>query len=261
LTFLSSVLVQAISYFLPVYFQAVKSTTALRSGVSFLPFAIGTLFFAVLSGTLLSKFGAYRPLHVSAFALSSIGFGLFTFLNETSSKVAWAFFQLISSAGSGMILSVLLPAIMAGLQESDVASASASYSFIRTFGYIWGVTIASTIFNTSFNNNLSLISSPYLIKQLENGGAYSLASQLHQLHTTLDAGVRSEVEQVYLISLKTIWWVGLGFSLVGFFLVGAEKGLQLRTELDADYGIEDKTGTIAHDSPVGIDPEKVLGEK
>ncbi|OJD09809.1 hypothetical protein ACJ73_10080, partial [Blastomyces percursus] len=38
LTILSSVLIQAISYFLPVYFQAVKGTTILRSGVYVLPF-------------------------------------------------------------------------------------------------------------------------------------------------------------------------------------------------------------------------------
>lgn len=63
LTFTSSVLVQAVSYFMPVYFQAVKATTVLQSGTNFLPFAIGTLFFAVISGILLSKFGAYRPLH------------------------------------------------------------------------------------------------------------------------------------------------------------------------------------------------------
>ncbi|PQE04871.1 major Facilitator Superfamily protein [Rutstroemia sp. NJR-2017a BBW] len=207
LTFLSSVLVQAISYFLP-------------SGINFLPFAIGTLVFATMSGILLSKFGAYRPLHATAFALSAVGFGLFTLLDGSTSKVAWAFFQLIASAGSGMILSILLPAIMAGLPESDVASASAAYSFVRTFGYIWGVTIASIIFNSEFNKHLSSISSPTLQKELE----------------------------VYVKSLRTIWWVGLAFSIVGFFVVGAERGLELRKELETEYGIDDEKKATTKDN-------------
>ncbi|PQE32926.1 major Facilitator Superfamily protein [Rutstroemia sp. NJR-2017a WRK4] len=248
LTFLSSVLVQAISYFLPIYFQAVLGTTVFHSGINFLPFAIGTLVFATMSGILLSKLGAYRPLHTTAFALSAIGFGLFTLLDESTSKVAWAFFQLIASAGSGMILSILLPAIMAGLPESDVASASAAYSFVRTFGYIWGVTIASIIFNSEFNKHLSSISSSALQKELEDGAAYSFASHVHEVRGQYDASVWNEVVQVYVKSLRTIWWVGLAFSIVGFFAVGAERGLELRKELETEYGIDEEKKITTKDN-------------
>lgn len=139
LTFTSSVLVQALSYFLPVYFQAVQSTTALDSGTLFLPFAMGSLAFAVAAGILLSKFGKYKPLHGAAFALSSIAFGLLTLLGPIIPKVAYVWYELIASAGAGLVLSVLLLAVMAPLPENYVASASATYSCIRTFGYIYGV--------------------------------------------------------------------------------------------------------------------------
>ncbi|PSN74827.1 MFS general substrate transporter [Corynespora cassiicola Philippines] len=252
LTFLSSVIVQAISYFMPVYFQAVKGENALRAGVSFLPFAIGTLTFAVVAGALLSKFGAYRPLHAIAFGLSAIAFGLFTLLDENTSRVAWAFFQLIASAGSGMILSVLLPAIMAALPESDVASSSAAYSFIRTFGYIWGVTIASIIFNAEFNSDLYKISDESTRAQLADGAAYAFASQ--QLVDQLGPTVKQQVVGVYVGSLKTVWWVGLGISLVGLFAVAGERGLELRKELDTEFGLDDEkkdssnsVGTVDHE--------------
>ncbi|TEY16571.1 hypothetical protein BOTCAL_2365g00010 [Botryotinia calthae] len=247
LTFLSSVLVQVISYFLPIYFQAVLGSTVFHSGVNFLPFAIGTLVFATMSGILLSKLGAYRPLHAAAFALSAVDFGLFTLLDGSTSKVAWVFFQLIASAGSGMILSILLPAIMAGLPESDVASALAAYNFVRTFGYIWGVTIASIIFNSEFNKNLSSISSSTPQKELEDGAAYSFASHFYEVRGQYDASVWNEVIQVYVKSLRTIWWVGLAFSLVGFFVVGSERGLELRTELETEYGVDEDKKTTTQD--------------
>ncbi|KAI9647931.1 hypothetical protein NHQ30_004320 [Ciborinia camelliae] len=233
--------------------RAVLGTTVFHSGVNFFPFAIGTLVFATMSGILLSKLGAYRPLHATAFALSAVGFGLFTLLDGSTSKVAWAFFQLIASAGSGMILSILLPAIMAGLPESDVASASAAYSFVRTFGYIWGVTIASIIFNSKFNENLSSISSSMLQKELEDGAAYSFASHVHEVRGQYDANVWNEVVQVYVKSLRTIWWVGLAFSLVGFFVVGAERSLELRKELETEYGIDEDKKTTTQDSGENVD--------
>ncbi|KAL3469303.1 MFS general substrate transporter, partial [Aspergillus californicus] len=175
LTFLSSILVQAQSYFLPIYFQAVQGTSVLRSGIVFLPFALGTLVFAVISGSLLSAFGEYIPLHATSFALSALSFGLFTRLDASSSTATWAIFELIASAGAGIILPVLLPAIMAALPESDVATATATYSFIRTFGYIWGVTIASVVFNAAIEGGLNSVADAGLRGELGDAAAYSFA--------------------------------------------------------------------------------------
>jgi len=124
-------------------------------GRQFLTFAIGTLFFAVIGGVLLSKIGTYRPLHASAFDFSAIGTGLFTLL-DASSTVKWAIFQFIASVGSG--------------------------TAPRTFGYIWGVTVPSIIFNAVFNNSLSIIPSASLRVQLKDGKAYAFASQVHLLN-------------------------------------------------------------------------------
>jgi EmrB/QacA subfamily drug resistance transporter len=242
LTFLSSATVQMVGYFMPIYFQAVQATSVLDSGTYYLPFAFGTLAFAVISGVLLSKFGAYRPLHVASFALSAIGFGLFTLLTDHSPKVMWAWFELIASMGSGAILSVLLPAVMAALPESDVAAASAAFCFIRTFGYIWGVTIASIVFNDQVNRNLGTISDLGMREALKDGAAYAYASQAHVLKDRLlgeNPQLWAEIVRVYITSLNTIWWVGLGISILGFFCVGFERGLELRQELDTDYGIEE----------------------
>ncbi|KAF1974668.1 MFS general substrate transporter [Bimuria novae-zelandiae CBS 107.79] len=236
LTFFASVLVQSAAYFLPVWFQAVLGTTVLQSGVDFLPLAIGTLVFAVVGGLLLSKFGAYRPLHAAAFGLSAIGFGLFTILSPSTAR--WAVFQLVASAGLGITQSTLLPAIMAGLPEADVAASAAVYSFIRTFGFIWGVTMPSIIFNAVVNKNLSLISSDSLRDQLRNGAAYSFASEVHKLRDDLGSEIWDEFVKVYTKSLNVIWWVSLGISIAALASVAGEDGLELRNELETEYGLD-----------------------
>ncbi|CAG8956325.1 hypothetical protein HYFRA_00003705 [Hymenoscyphus fraxineus] len=240
LNFLGAVLLQSSGYFLPIYFQAVVGTTISTSGVYFIPMTIGILIWAVVGGIALSKFGSYRPIHAAMFATSAIGFGLFTTLHENSPKVAWAFFEIITAV-LGMTVSTLLPAVLAALPESDVASASAVFSFIKTFGFVWGVTLPSLIFNAVFHNNLYRVSSPDLRAQLENGAAYSFASQAHRMRLLVDAKVWSEVIGVYIAALKIIWWFGLGISIVAFFVVGLERGLELSTVLETDYGLDDGT--------------------
>lgn len=133
LSFTSSVLIQASAYFLPVYFQAVKGTTTLKSGTYFLPFALGMLVFAAVAGGVLAKLGRYKPIHAVAFGVIAVTFGLFTLLDRSTPKIEWAFFELIGSFGTGLTLSTLLPAIMAPLKDSDTAVASATYSFTRSF--------------------------------------------------------------------------------------------------------------------------------
>lgn len=54
--------------------------------------------------------------------------------------------------------------------------------------------------------------------------------------------------RVYVHSLKTIWWVGLAVGLLGFFMVGAERDLELRKDLETEYGIDEDKKTGARNS-------------
>lgn len=45
--------------------------------------------------------------------------------------------------------------------------------------------------------------------------------------------------KIYINSLKAIWWFGVGINVLGFFLVGVERGVELSTELKTEYGLED----------------------
>lgn len=105
LTFLHSIITIWSLYFLPVYFQGVLGSTSSRSGVQLLPTILALVPFAAIGGTLLTKFGRYRPIHHAGFALVTIGFGLFTLLDRNSNTGSWVGFQLIQAAGAGLGMS------------------------------------------------------------------------------------------------------------------------------------------------------------
>lgn len=240
LSFLTSVVAQTTLYFIPIYLQGIIGANVLQAGVYFLPTALGILVFAAGAGVILSKTGAYKVLHWVAFVLSSFGFGLFTLLDTSTPTVAWVFYQLLAAAGSGIPISTLLPAIMAALPESDVAASTSIFSFIKTFGYIWGVTAPSIIFNAVFNDNLFRIADAEVRSQLSDGAAYAYASHTYATRQSLDPQTWTEVSTVYVTSLRAIWWLGLALSLLGFLVVFVEKHLELRTELQTDFGLDEQ---------------------
>ena len=254
LIFISSMLLQTVAYFMPVYFQGVRGRTPLGAGVDFLPYTAAIVPFGIIAGILLSKTGRYRPLHFAGFALNAIGAGLLSILDANSSKAAWASFQIVTAAGTGIILTVMLPSILAALPESDVATATGTYSFVRSFGYVWGVTIPSIVFNGQVNRYLDRISDPAVLAALADGGAYGYASG--GSIPKLPVRTRNEVIGVYVNALQTVWQVAVAFSCLGFFCVCIEKHVELRKELNTEFGLkEDKTDAINESGAIRERPD------
>lgn len=59
----------------------------------------------------------------------------------------------------------------------------------------------------------------------------------------LPPGVIGQMDEVYTRGLKAIWWVCLGISIISFFAVGLERGLELRKELSTEYGLDEMKQT------------------
>ncbi|KAF2179611.1 major facilitator superfamily MFS_1 [Zopfia rhizophila CBS 207.26] len=234
--FISSVLLQWVCFFWPVYFQGTKGTSPLRAGIYFIPFEAFLILTAAIAGGILSKFGHYRPLHLLGFCLSIIGPGLNIMLSRTTPKAAWVIYQMIDAIGRAFLLPTVLPAIMASLPDSDVASATGMYSFLRSFGFVWGITIPGTIFNSQFDRYSSCISDLRVRHEMGNGRAYQFVSGSYI--KSLQPRVRQEVLSVYHDALRAVWIGAVAFGATGLIAAAVEKHIPLRTELDTKFGLE-----------------------
>ena len=90
--------------YLPVYFQACKGASPLRSSVDYLPTALVVAPFAFVSGAVVQIFQKYRWVNVVAWSLSLIGFGLLSTLDANSPTGHWVGYQIITSA-QGLLVS------------------------------------------------------------------------------------------------------------------------------------------------------------
>jgi len=236
INFVSSILLQWVCFFWPFYFQALKGVSPLRAGINFVPYEAFLIITAAGAGGILSKFGYYRPMHFLGFCLGIIGSGLNIMLSPATPKAVWVIFQIVDAVGRALLLPTVLPAIMTSMPESDVASATGIYSFLRSFGFVWGITIPGIIFNAQFDRHSSKISKSSVREQLQGGRAYQFVggSYIRSLEPT----VRQEVISVYQEALKAVWIGAVAFGVAGIAAVFVEKHITLRTELDTQFGIE-----------------------
>ncbi|KAK7998428.1 hypothetical protein PG989_006468 [Apiospora arundinis] len=238
ITFLHGVVTIWALYFLPVYFQGVLGATPYRSGIMILPTILALLPAAIAGGLLLTKFGRYKPLIVVAFALLVIGFGLFSLLDEHSGTGAWVGFQVIESVGAGLAIPTLLPALLAPLTDADTALATGTWAFMRSFGVVWGVAIAGTVFNNRAVQLAPAIGNATVAAGFEAGGAYQAATA--QFLDSLSAETRAQVVGVQSLALELSWQVAIAFAAAGFLIAVVLKETPLRKELSSEFGMTEK---------------------
>ena len=233
ISFVHNMLTYWVVCFVPVYFQSVKLSSSTRSGVEFLPSVILAVPTAMVAGIMLTKFGRYRPIHLVAFALTTIGLGLFTLFDKNTTEAEWVIFQIITAIGLGLLLTTTLAAVQVDLAQCDVGA------FVRSYGAIWGISIPSAIFNTQFRKLAYRFSDPSVRAHFAQGAAYSTVSKAYI--SSLAPQVGSEVISVYSESLRLVWQVAIAFSGFSFLLVFLEKELKLRDELETEDGIKEPT--------------------
>ncbi|KAF6805457.1 major facilitator superfamily transporter [Colletotrichum musicola] len=228
-------------YFLPVVYQATMGASPLRAALMVLPMIGATAAAGILAGSLTTTTGKYLHWHYLGWALTTVSAGLFTLMNDSSPAGYWVGFQILFGAGFAVVFTTQLPALLATLDEKDVAVASATWIFIRNLGAIWGIAVPSSVFNTHANSFAkSRIADDSVRVLLVNGGAYEHATSAFVASFRENPELHRLILDLYASSLRVVWLALVGFSGLGFLLCFSIKPLELRTELSTEYGLETK---------------------
>jgi EmrB/QacA subfamily drug resistance transporter len=239
LTFLHGIEMSWLSFFLPVYFQVLLEASPLKSGVNLLAIVIPLMPAGIAGGLMIAKTGRYKPTMVAGYALLSIGVGCLTLLDTHSSTAKWIIIQIIAGLGGGLALTATLPAVQAPLSESDVAVATASWAFVRSFGSIWGVAIPSAVFNSRVDNLLNTISDPATRKIMKRGGAYQHATASFMASFNDTPSLKQELVEIYTASIKESWQVLIAFAVAAVPIVCFIREVPLRKELVTEFGLDE----------------------
>lgn len=221
-SFIQSLLIMWVNYFLTVYFQAVLEVSTQQAGFDLMPTIVALVVFSIVGGIIMSRFYGFWALfnNAIAFTMMSIGLGCFTLLTSTSPTVVHVVLQIIVAGGNGLLLATLLPNVQAQCDPEDLTAVTALFNFLRSFALVWGMTIPSIIFDQTVNNNLSLV--PADVRPLMIGsGAYVRASK--SFIESFQGTAKQQVLELYTRALLATWWGAMSFALLGLALVAFQR--------------------------------------
>lgn len=237
ITFFNSVLLFWAMYFLPVYFQAVQTSSPRRSGVQLLPFVLVAVPGAIVAVIVLTKFGRYRPLHHVGLAITTMGLGLFTLStptpqqrNGSSSRSSRASAQEWCSTPASRHARLPYRRAIRPPQPQHGPSSTASAAS--------GASSSGAIFNSRSSALASTVTDLTAQASLTSGRAYEHATSAFV--DSFSGNLRERIIGLYTESLQTVWQVAIAFCGLAFLLVFLEREVPLRKELDTEYGLEEQ---------------------
>ncbi|KAH9891466.1 hypothetical protein F4778DRAFT_751691 [Xylariomycetidae sp. FL2044] len=98
LAVLSAMLLQWVTYYLPIYFQAIHLSSPRAAGIHFLPLMCALVRFGIATGVAISATGKYIPVHNASFVLISNAFGLFARRDQDTPTAEGAGLRILAAA-------------------------------------------------------------------------------------------------------------------------------------------------------------------
>jgi len=133
-------------YFLPLWFQAIKNASAIRSGFMILPLILSLVCGSIIGGALVQRIGYYTPFMYFGTVMMCVGAGLLTTLTTTTSHPKWIGYQVILGLGLGTAFQQANLAVQTVLPHRDVPTGTALVFFFQTFGGAVFVSVGENVF-------------------------------------------------------------------------------------------------------------------
>ena len=159
-------------YYIPIWFQAIKGSTPLESGIQSIPLIGGLVVLAMICGAGIQKFGYYTPLMWAGGIIMSIASGLiYTWTPETRHP-EWIGYQVLFGIGVGLGMQAANLAAQTVLKPKDVPTGTALIFFAQSLGAAVFASVGQNVFLTKFSSQLHLFPPGVLdLERLINVGA------------------------------------------------------------------------------------------
>src|SRR5690349_4803913 len=122
----------AAEYYLPLYFQSVKGSSPLKSGLLVMPITTTESISGIIVGIIIHRTGRYVELIWGGVTLMTLGSGLFILFSPSSTLGEIIGFQIIFGIGSGVLFQSPLIALQATVPQDENATATATFGFVRS---------------------------------------------------------------------------------------------------------------------------------
>jgi len=239
IVFLHAFVFISASYYLPLYFQAIRGATPILSGVYLLPTAISLAFGSLSTGVFIAKTGMFLPPIYLGFFFMTLGFGLFIDYDAYSSWAKIIIFQIIAGFGTGPLFQAPIIALQAHINPRDIGTATATLGFVRQIGTTISVVIGDVVYTNQLQKK-----APQLEASLTPAQANAILGGSAGANTrvidSLPQPQKGIVRVAFADSLQPMWIMYTCFAAAAFIVMFFIKRKKLTREHE-----ETKTGLDA----------------
>ncbi|THY87347.1 putative major facilitator superfamily transporter [Aureobasidium pullulans] len=202
------------TYYLPLYFQAVRGATPIFSGIYLLPTALAASASSFAAGVFVRNHGTYLPPIYTGFLIMTVGFGLFVDLDAHSTWAKLIIYQIIAGVGFGALFQAPFIALQAHIHPRDIGVATTTLGFTRQMATSISVVMGQAVYQnamTARTAELTTSLGPELAGELSGGGVGANVRAID----ALPGYQREVVRNVLAESLQPMWVMYTVFSFVG----------------------------------------------
>jgi hypothetical protein len=149
--------VMAVTYYIAIWFQAVKGTSATEAGVRTLPFVLGMVVFSILSAKITERIGYYIPSIFVCCILCPTGAGLLSTLTRNSGHSYWIGYQALFGFGVGSGFQASNLPAQTVLSQADAPIGLALQFFMQQLGGSVFLSVGQNIFSQKVVDRLSSV--------------------------------------------------------------------------------------------------------
>lgn len=205
------------TYYLPLYFQTVLLATPILSGVYVLPLVLALSVVSAGTGIVMKKTGRYRECIIAGMFFMTLGFGLFIDLQPYASWSRIVIFQLIAGTGVGPNFQAPLVAFQANIRPADMATATATFGFIRQLSTSMSVVLGTVVYQNIMGQQAEKLTAA-IGSKLTAEISTSFAGASKTLIETLDPHQKTVVLEAFTFALSRMWIFYTCIGGVGFVL-------------------------------------------
>ncbi|KDR66619.1 hypothetical protein GALMADRAFT_232467 [Galerina marginata CBS 339.88] len=211
-----------------LYFQAVQGKSASEAGLWLIVAVVGGLTGSLSGGLIMQATGKFYALTVLGYAALFMGTIVVTLTSGVvlASTVGIAIGLIISSLGNGSGITTSLISLIANAGQADQAIATAVSYLFRSLGSVVGLSIGSTLIQTTLRSALQRKLSGGDVEEIIKNVRESL-KYLDKLDPTTRAAVRGSYEE----AIHVTFWFSVAMAACGLLssLFIKEKPLATRT--------------------------------
>jgi MFS family permease len=208
-------------YYLPLYFQNVKSLSPLMSAVVFLSLVIPQSAASVVAGLYMSKFNRYIEVVWWGFGIWSVGSGLMIMCDENTNLGLVALFLILTGCGTGSIFQPTLVALQAHCPKEQRAVVTSNRNTLRSLGAAVSLAVSGALLTNTLRRSLP--------EELQYLAADSFAAP--DL-SSFSPQQRKQISQAYASASRAvfIWCFVLIAASLALTTIIRDSGLSRRTE-------------------------------